>query len=455
MYDAPTGFSLAIVAMGLIGLTVHFWDAPWLFLSLCVGIRASLGEYERQQASSAKYALIRKLKTPTFSGRRVTNRGGRRGRSQALNNMRVTFVLPYAGMTGGSRVLAIYAERLHRRGHEVTVVSHPPVQRRFLGKLKSLVRDRRWPEEPEPEPSFFDGLAVQHHVLESARPVVDDDVPNADVVLATYWKTARGVAALSPRKGKKAILLQGYETSPGRWEPAIDAAWRLPLHKIVVCKWLADLARDRFGDFNVHRVPNSVDTEQFHAPVRGKGGTPTVGMLYSTLHLKGIDVSLAALEQVKRQIENLRVVAFGAERVSTRLPLPDWAEFHYRPPQDQLRRLYGQCDVWLCGSRQEGFHLPALEAMACRCPVVSTRIGGPADFVEDGINGFLVDVENFRKLAERLMVVLTLSEADWRRISEAALATATGYTWDDATDRLEIAFGDLIRDVRSDSRCRG
>jgi glycosyltransferase involved in cell wall biosynthesis len=365
--------------------------------------------------------------------------------------MRVTFVLPYTGMTGGNRVLAIYAERLHRRGHEVTVVSHPPVQRRLLGKLKSLVFGRGWPKL-EPEPSFFDGLAVPHHVLESARPVVDDDVPNADVILATYWKTARGVAALSPRKGKKAILLQGYETSPGRWERAIDAAWRLPLHKIVVAEWLVHLARDRFGDFNVHYVPNSVDTEQFYAPARGKQGTPTVGMLYSTLHLKGIDVSLAALEQVKRQIGNLRVVAFGAERVSTQLPLPDWAEFHYRPPQDQLPRLYGQCDVWLCGSRQEGFHLPPLEAMACRCPVVSTRIGGPADFVEDGINGFLVDVEDSTRLAERLVEALTLSDATWRQISKAALATATRYTWDDATELLEVALGDVIRDAGSRPR---
>lgn len=45
--DVQMGFSLAIVAMGFIGLTVHFWDATWLFLNLCVGIRGSLAEYER------------------------------------------------------------------------------------------------------------------------------------------------------------------------------------------------------------------------------------------------------------------------------------------------------------------------------------------------------------------------------------------------------------------------
>lgn len=44
--NVRTGFSFAIVAMGFIGLTVHFWDATWVFWNLCVGIRASFAEYE-------------------------------------------------------------------------------------------------------------------------------------------------------------------------------------------------------------------------------------------------------------------------------------------------------------------------------------------------------------------------------------------------------------------------
>jgi glycosyltransferase involved in cell wall biosynthesis len=347
-------------------------------------------------------------------------------------------------MSGGSRVLAIYADRLRRRGHEVMVVSLPKAHRRLFGKFKSLLRGRGWPKDSEPEPSYFDNIAVPHHVLESARPAVDDDVPNADIVLATFWATAPWVAALSPMKGAKAVFLQGYETSPGLEEPEIDAAWQLPLHKIVISNWLLEFARDRFGDSNVHHVPNSVDSEQFHAPARGKQAAPTVGMLYATLHLKGIDVSLAALEQVRNKIKNLHVVAFGAEHVSVKQPLPHWVEFHYRPPQDQIRRIYGQCDVWLCGSRREGFHLPPLEAMACRCPVVSTRVGGPLDIVEEGVNGFLVDLEDSAGLAERLIRVLTLGEMEWRRMSDAALATATRYTWDDATDLLERALRDVV-----------
>jgi glycosyltransferase involved in cell wall biosynthesis len=362
--------------------------------------------------------------------------------------MRVTFVLPYAGLSGGIRVAATYAERLQRRGHDVTVVSVPQVRKSFLAKSKSLLRGRGWPKDREPQPSYFGDIAVPHRVLESARPVVDEDVPDADVVLATFWRTAPWVAALSPRKGVKAILLQGYETSPGRENPEIDAAWRLPLRKIVISEWMVDMARDRFDDSDVHLIPNSVDTQQFNAPPRGKQAAPTIGMLYSTVHTKGVDVALAALERVRQKMNNLRVLAFGAHQLSARLPLPDWVEFQFQPPQSALRHIYDQCDVWLCASRREGFHLPPLEAMACRCPVVSTRVGGPLDTVQDAINGYLVEIEDVGGLAMQLTRVLALNDIEWRRMSDAALATATHYTWDDATDLLEDSLRTFVNTRR-------
>jgi O-Antigen ligase len=44
MQDMRMAFSLAIITMCLIGLTVHLWNANWIFLSLCIGIRASFEE---------------------------------------------------------------------------------------------------------------------------------------------------------------------------------------------------------------------------------------------------------------------------------------------------------------------------------------------------------------------------------------------------------------------------
>jgi glycosyltransferase involved in cell wall biosynthesis len=105
-----------------------------------------------------------------------------------------------------------------------------------------------------------------------------------------------------------------------------------------------------------------------------------------------------------------------------------------------LKDLYSQCDVWLCGSVREGFHMPPMEAMACRCPVVSTRVGGPMDMVQDGVNGYLVDIGDVDALAKRLSKVLNSSQEEWGKMSDAAYRTATDYTWDKATELLEQAL---------------
>lgn len=280
-------------------------------------------------------------------------------------------------------------------------------------------------------------MAVDHRRLNHTGPVTDADVPDADVVVATWWQTADWVARLSPSKGAKAYFIQHFETWGG--EPArVEATWRLPLHKITISKWLVELAQSRFGDTDVTHVPNSVDTNQFFAPPRGKQPAPTIGLMFAQTPFKGCADALKAIEQVKKVIPDLKLVTFGKDRPTASLSLPPWADMVYMPKQDQLRQLYAQCDVWLCASHAEGFHLPPLEAMACRCPVVSTRVGGPQDIVHDGINGYLVDVGDITGLTQRLEQVLKADEPTWRALSDGALATATGYTWDDAT-RLFLA----------------
>jgi glycosyltransferase involved in cell wall biosynthesis len=55
----------------------------------------------------------------------------------------------------------------------------------------------------------------------------------------------------------------------------------------------------------------------------------------------------------------------------------------------ELSRLMQTFDVFTIPSYQEGLCISALEAMACGVPIVSTRCGGPEDYVESGITGQL------------------------------------------------------------------
>ncbi len=355
--------------------------------------------------------------------------------------MKITFVLPYAGLAGGIRVAAIYADLLQKRGHTVYVVSQPLPRISVRARARHLLKHRSWLASPFAEQGHFAHLDVPHKVLERTRPVVDSDLPDADVVIATWWETAEWVAALSPSKGAKAYLIQHHELMfPGQDATRVAATWRLPMHKITISRWLIDLARETYGDSDASFVPNSVDLRQFQAPRRTRQATPTVGTLYSTADFKGYGDALKAIRLVQEQHPDLKTIAFGAEEPIATLPLPDNAQFTFRPAQDRIKDLYAACDVWLCGSRGEGFHLPPLEAMACRCPVVSTRVGGPLDIIKDGVNGYLVDIQDTGALAERLMEIFSYSSDRWQAMSDQALATAEAYTWNDATTLFEQAL---------------
>jgi len=351
--------------------------------------------------------------------------------------MRITFVLPPVDMSGGIRTLAVYAERLRRRGHRVVVVSVRSPRPTLRQIARSVLKGGGWPLF-RPAPSHFDGLAVDHRRLSHTGPVTDGDVPDADVVIATWWETAYWVAGLSPAKGLKAHFVQGYEVFGGKPE-MVDAAYRLPLAKIVTSAWLGRLLQKKFDQDPVAVVHNSVDTERFQTPPRGKQSVPTVGMIYSPDFIKGCDVALQAVALAKKAMPNLRLVAMGYDQVEESLPLPVEAEFTYQARDQKVVEIYSRCDAWLFPSRSEGFGLPVLEAMACRTPVIGTPAGAAPDLLSRG-GGILVPHDDPQAMARAIGQVCTLPDAAWRAMSDAALETATGFTWDDATDLFEKAL---------------
>jgi glycosyltransferase involved in cell wall biosynthesis len=367
--------------------------------------------------------------------------------------MKITFVLPPVGLSGGIRVVAIHARELHRRGHAVALVSVPPPAASVKDRLKSLARGRGWnggggggsgggSGSAKRSPSHLDGTPATHRVLQRFRPVVDADVPDADVVIATWWETAEWVAKLSPAKGAKVNFLQHDETQFASDRDRALATWRLPMHKIAVAKWLVDLAKQRSsrGDADVSLVPNAVDRQQFHAPSRGRQAIPTVGMMISRQHFKGCDVALRACALARQKIANLKLLAFCSLPPSDQLNVPADAQVILQPPQDKIREIYAACDAWLFASRSEGFGLPILEAMACRTPVIGTPAGAAPELLAGG-GGVLVPMEDAPAIAAAIRkLCVEMPEAAWREMSDAAHRTATAYTWDDAADLFEAAL---------------
>ena len=269
-------------------------------------------------------------------------------------------------------------------------------------------------------------------------PVTAEDVPDGDVVVGTWWETAEWAWGLPASKGNKVHFMQDYEIWCGNTE-RVDAVCRLPMPKIVVAKWVANLLMSRFGQDPIALVPHSVETKVFHGAVRGKQTSPAVGFVYSPMRNKGTDVVIRAIELARKQIPDLKVMAFGASAVTGDMPLPSGTEFFHRVPDRELRTIYGSCDAWLVGSRIEGFGLPVLEAMACRTPVIATPAGAAPEMIGYG-GGIQVPMDDAEGMAAGIFRVVHMSDRGWRLMSENARATAMSYSWDDATDRLETAL---------------
>jgi glycosyltransferase involved in cell wall biosynthesis len=343
-------------------------------------------------------------------------------------------------MAGGTRVVAEYAQELVRMGHKVFLVSQPAAPTPIWQKLKSWSQKMFSAVDRKDYQSFLDGRGLNHKVLEGSRPVTDADVPDADVVIATWWETAEWVNALGSEKGAKVYFIQHHEVFDYLPVERSRATYELPLHKIVIAQWLKKTMEADYRDFVVDLVPNSIDRLQFFAPFRRKQAIPTVGFLYSSVPFKGLDVSLAALKLVSRRLPAMRVVSFGNERLRAHLPLPEGTDFFFSPPQDKIRHVYDQCDVWVTASRSEGFNLPAMEAMACRTPVVSTRTGWPEEVVKSGWNGVLVDIDNVSALAEGIEWVLTQDNEKWEILSSNAFETVSDSSWQVSAKLFESAL---------------
>jgi glycosyltransferase involved in cell wall biosynthesis len=92
-----------------------------------------------------------------------------------------------------------------------------------------------------------------------------------------------------------------------------------------------------------------------------------------------------------------------------------------------VQELYTMADCFLLTSRYEGFCIAAMEALAFGLPLISTRVAGVAEYLENGVNGFFVD-EDARHIAHVVVKVMCFTDDIYEQFSHAGQATATRYS---------------------------
>jgi glycosyltransferase involved in cell wall biosynthesis len=142
--------------------------------------------------------------------------------------------------------------------------------------------------------------------------------------------------------------------------------------------------------------------------------TPLIVTVGHIRKIKGVDVLLRSAAVVCREFPHAVFLVVGdisepehyleLEALKTQLHLGEQVKFV--GALEDVLPLLKSCDVFCLPSRSEGFSNALLEAMACRLPCVTTCVGGNAEAIEDGVNGFVVQPEDSGMLAERILLLL-------------------------------------------------
>ena len=353
--------------------------------------------------------------------------------------MKINFLIPTTGLTGGVKVIIEYANRLSARGHEVTLVYpyilplRPTGRTVLLGYLKMgrriILRCLNL------EPAIAWPLNDQVKILR-LKNLAAKRVPDADVCVATANQTADWLNLYPSEKGRKFYFIQDYETW-SREPAAVDATWRMPFKKIVISEYLATLAREKLG-VDVSIVLDGVDRTIFDNPrpktYGAAGAKVKVLMMYHPLPKKGVADGLAAFFEAKKKYLNLELTMFGAYHPGRAIPAG--VPYHHRPTPAKLRALYSSADIFLWPSRVEGFGLPPLEAMACRCAVITTDTGAARYYTDGGRAGIIVPPNRPDRLAAAL-VELAGDRQKLVALSEVAYHRALNFDWEKSVDSLE------------------
>jgi len=331
---------------------------------------------------------------------------------------------------------------LARRGHAVTVVtpgsSSLPAAEEFDG-----VEVVRFPMELPVDLTYgrvaqsqvnlvgkFARIAVMAHYLEAQyRATITAARERVADVIHAHWAIPTGPAAVQAARklGLPSVITmhggdvyvnpeQGYDF-PTRWYVRPPLRWTLR-HAGALTAITEDCRQHalRAGAprESIHLVFNGTDLRRFSPAPGAKPVDPRYGplMIFACRQLfprKGIRFLIEAAAQLKPRFPELRVVVAGDgfERpeliqLAERLGIADQVTFLGWVSNSELPPYYRAAAISVIPSLEEGFGIPAAEAMGCETPVVASDAGGLPEVVEHGVTGLIVPRGDSTALAEAM-----------------------------------------------------
>jgi glycosyltransferase involved in cell wall biosynthesis len=203
-----------------------------------------------------------------------------------------------------------------------------------------------------------------------------------------------------------------------------------------------------------HRIPNGAGVPAGTAEPPARTARVMALSVSGLRTGKGIEDNLAALAQLRDEGVQVGYWIAGEghlraelEALTDRLRLRDRVRFLGTVPRDHLAALLGAADFFALPSSPEAFGIAYVEAMQAGLPVIACRGEGPAGFVRNGVDGYLVMPRDHAGIASAWRSLST--DDDLRsRMGATAQRTAAAYTWAANAERVEAVLDHVVTQYR-------
>ena len=347
---------------------------------------------------------------PTFGGSGVV--ATELGKALAANGHQIHFIT----YSQPAR-LDFFSENLYY--HEVTISKYPlfdfpPYELALASKLVDVVRFEK-----------LDVLHVHYAIPHASAAFM------AKQILATYGINIPVVTTLHGTD----ITLVGKDAS---YSPVVTFSINQSDGVTAVSE---NLKAETLDHFDIKReirvIPNFIDLSRFSLKPRqhfkqaiAPGDERVLVHTSNFRKVKRTTDVIRIFQKVQEKIPSkLLMVGDGpertaAEQLSRELGVAN--DIRFLGKQDAIEEILSVSDLFLIPSGSESFGLAALEAMACKVPVISSNSGGLPELNVNGVTGFLSDIGDVDSMAANAIHILEDSNR-LEQFKEAALDRARSF----------------------------
>ena len=121
---------------------------------------------------------------------------------------------------------------------------------------------------------------------------------------------------------------------------------------------------------------------------------------------------------------------------------------HFEPATSDVAGWLSRIDVFVLPSRTEALSNALMEAMACGCCAIASRVGGNPELIDDDENGLLFEVDNVPQLTGQLEAVLADPSRRGRLAAAASAKMAAHFNYSHAATTMQEIYNSVLLKVR-------